>query len=85
MKKEKAIRELKIERPRRAVVSEKEAVKRMKDFSKRKKQFQAAVQLQVAGLDSNRLARECSKLDKAQEQQLADEGLSSEASEWREY
>jgi hypothetical protein len=41
MKKEKAIKELKIERPRRAVVSEKEALKRMKDFSKRKEQFLA--------------------------------------------
>jgi hypothetical protein len=41
MKKEKAIRELKIERPRRAVVSEKEALRRMKDFSKREEQFLA--------------------------------------------
>jgi hypothetical protein len=41
MKKEKAIKELKIERPRRAVVSEKEALRRMKDFSKRKEQFLA--------------------------------------------
>jgi hypothetical protein len=41
MKKEKAIKELKIQRPRRAVVSEKEALKRMKDFSKRKEQFLA--------------------------------------------
>jgi hypothetical protein len=41
MKKEKAIKELKIERPRRAIVSEKEALKRMKDFSKRKEQFLA--------------------------------------------
>jgi hypothetical protein len=41
MKKEKAIKELKIERPRRAVVSEKEALKRMNDFSKRKEQFLA--------------------------------------------
>jgi hypothetical protein len=41
MKKEKAIRELKIERPRRVVVSEKEALKRMKDFSKRKESFLA--------------------------------------------
>jgi GTPase involved in cell partitioning and DNA repair len=39
MKKEKAIKELKIERPRRTVVSEKEALKRMKDFLKRKEQF----------------------------------------------
>jgi len=41
MKREKAIRELKIEGPRRAAVSEKEALKRMKDFSKRKEQFLA--------------------------------------------
>jgi hypothetical protein len=40
MKREKAIRELKIERPQRAVISEKEALKRMK-FSKRKEQFLA--------------------------------------------
>lgn len=41
MKKENAIKEFKLERPRRAVVSEKEALKRMKDFSKRKEQFLA--------------------------------------------
>jgi len=39
MKKEKEIKEPRIERLRRAVVSEKEALKRMKDFSKRKEQF----------------------------------------------
>lgn len=77
MKREKAINELKIERPRRAVVSEKEALKRMKDFSKRKEQFLATA--------NNRLARESAKLDKAQEQELADEGLASEAKEWLEY
>jgi len=38
-----------------------------------------------AGLDNSRLARECAKLDKAQEQTLADEDLASEAAEWREY
>ena len=41
MKRERAIKELKVERPRRAVVSEREALKRMKDFSKRKEQFLA--------------------------------------------
>jgi hypothetical protein len=77
MKREKSIKELKIERPRRAVVSEKEALKRMKDFSKRKEQFLATA--------NNRLARESAKLDQAQEQKLADEGLASEAKEWVEY
>jgi len=41
MQKEKALSELKSKRPRHAVISEKEAVKRMKDFSKRKEQFLA--------------------------------------------
>ena len=41
MKKLKAIKELKVERPPRATVSEKEALKRMKEFSKRKEQFLA--------------------------------------------
>lgn len=41
MKKLKVVRELKVERPPRAVVSEKEALKRMKEFSKRKEQFLA--------------------------------------------
>jgi hypothetical protein len=65
------------ERPRRAVVSEKEALKRMKDFSKRKEQFLATA--------NNRLARESAKLNKGQEQELADEGLASTAKEWVEY
>jgi len=43
MKRERVIKELKVERPRRANVSEKEALKRMKDFSKRKEQFLATV------------------------------------------
>ena len=41
MKKLKAVKELKVERPPRAVVSEKEALKRMKEFSRRKEQFLA--------------------------------------------
>jgi hypothetical protein len=41
MKKSRTIKEHKIERPPRAVVTEKEALKRMKEFSKRKGQFLA--------------------------------------------
>jgi hypothetical protein len=41
MKSEKSIKDPKSERPRRAVMSEKEALKRMKEFSKRKEQFLA--------------------------------------------
>jgi hypothetical protein len=41
MKRAKDIKELKVERPPRARVSEKETLKRMKEFPKRKEQFLA--------------------------------------------
>jgi len=41
MKKLKTSKEIKVERPRRADVSEKEALKRMKEFAKRKERFLA--------------------------------------------
>jgi hypothetical protein len=41
MKRAKDIKELKVERPPRAKVSGKDALKRMKDFPKRKEQFLA--------------------------------------------
>lgn len=41
MKKLNAVKELKVERPQRDTVSEKEALKRMREFSKRKAQFLA--------------------------------------------
>jgi hypothetical protein len=41
MKKLKTSKEIKVERPRRAVVSEKEALKRMKEFATRKERFLA--------------------------------------------
>jgi len=50
MKKSKAIKELKIERPPRAVITEKEALRRMKEFSKRKDKFIATVRM---GKDGN--------------------------------
>lgn len=54
-------------------------------FPSRSQAIQAAVHEKVSRLDRNRLARECAKLDKAQEQALADEGLAFEVSEWLEY
>lgn len=54
-------------------------------FSNRSQAIQAAVAEKVARLDNNRLAQECAKLDRAQEQALADEGLASEVAEWLEY
>ena len=41
MKRAKEIKELKVERPPRAKVSERDALKRIKEFAKRKEQFLA--------------------------------------------
>jgi metal-responsive CopG/Arc/MetJ family transcriptional regulator len=54
-------------------------------FSNRSQAIQTAVKEKVSRLDSDRLAKECAKLDKTQEQALADEGLASEVEEWLEY
>jgi metal-responsive CopG/Arc/MetJ family transcriptional regulator len=54
-------------------------------FSNRSQAVQAAVEEKVERLDKNRLARECAKLDKSEEQSLADLGLTYEAEEWLEY
>ena len=54
-------------------------------FSNRSQAVQSAVEEKLSRLDSNRLARECAKLNKAEEQSLADLGLASEADEWLEY
>ncbi len=54
-------------------------------FSNRSQAVQSAVEEKISRLDSNRLARECSKLNKTEEQSLADLGLASEAEEWLEY
>ncbi|MDQ3256413.1 MAG: ribbon-helix-helix domain-containing protein [Acidobacteriota bacterium] len=54
-------------------------------FSNRSQAIQSAVEEKMARLDTNRLVRECAKLDKADEQALADEGLTFEVAGWLEY
>jgi metal-responsive CopG/Arc/MetJ family transcriptional regulator len=54
-------------------------------FPNRSYAIQLAVQEKITRLDKSRLAKECAKLDKAFEQAMADEGLSSKVSEWPEY
>lgn len=53
-------------------------------FPNRSKAFEAAVQDRIAHLHRSRLARECAKLDRSEEQALAGEGFAGE-SEWPEY
>lgn len=52
-------------------------------FSSRSQAIQSAVEEKVARVD--RLARECGKLDKHEEQRFADLGLKSDFEEWPEY
>ncbi len=54
-------------------------------FPNRSKAIQEAVKEKLYSIGKNRLKIECSKLNPAFEQALADEGLSSETAEWPEY
>ena len=54
-------------------------------FASRSQAVQAAIRESLSKLDKSRLARESAKLDRKIERAMADEGLSSEASEWPAY
>lgn len=54
-------------------------------FSTRSQAVQSAVAEKISKMDKNRLARECAKLDKAEERALADLGLAGEVETWPEY
>ena len=53
-------------------------------YPNRSKAIEAAVQERIERFRRSRLARECAKLDKSEEQALANEGYAGE-SEWPEY
>lgn len=54
-------------------------------FPSRSQAIQAAIEEKLSRLDRDRLAKECTKLDKSFEQSLADEGLAGEVEEWLAY
>lgn len=54
-------------------------------FANRSRAIQEAVSEKLARLEHGRLARECKKLDRGFEQNMAEKGLSIEAKEWPEY
>jgi len=56
-----------------------------KRFSNRSRAIQEAVRDKLEQLDRGRLARECAKLGKREEQKLADEGLGEDLAEWPEF
>jgi Arc/MetJ-type ribon-helix-helix transcriptional regulator len=54
-------------------------------FRSRSEAIQKAVAEKLARLNRSRLARECAKLLPAEEQKMAEEGLTEDATEWPEY
>lgn len=58
---------------------------RQHGFSSRSRIIQQAVEEKVARIESNRLARECDKLDPRFEQAMAEEGMGEEMTSWPAY
>ena len=54
-------------------------------FPNRSQAIEAAVAAHLDRLRRTRLARECAKLDPAEERALAEEGLGADAADWPEY
>jgi metal-responsive CopG/Arc/MetJ family transcriptional regulator len=62
-----------------------DALVKQQVFRNRSKAIQEAVQDKLARLKRTRLARECAKLNRQQEQALAEEGMEKELESWPEY
>jgi metal-responsive CopG/Arc/MetJ family transcriptional regulator len=58
---------------------------RQHGFPSRSSMIQQAVEEKVARIESNRLARECDKLDSRFEQAMAEEGMGEEMTSWPAY
>jgi metal-responsive CopG/Arc/MetJ family transcriptional regulator len=58
---------------------------RTRRFANRSRAIQEAVSEKLARLERGRLARECARLNRADEQAIAEEGMSTEAAQWPEY
>lgn len=58
---------------------------RSKVFPSRSRAIQEAVSEKISRLDKNRLIRELSKINVAEEKAMADEGMASEVGEWPPY
>jgi Arc/MetJ-type ribon-helix-helix transcriptional regulator len=54
-------------------------------FPNRSKAIQDAVEERLKKLERNRLARECKKLNPAEEKAMAEEGMGEELEQWPEY
>lgn len=58
---------------------------RKRAFPNRSKAIQTAVQEKLERMEQGRLARECAKLDRKFEQEMAEEGFGADLDRWPEY
>jgi metal-responsive CopG/Arc/MetJ family transcriptional regulator len=68
-----------------ALVSELDDLVSKRRFANRSQAVEIAVAEKLARLAKGRLARECAKLDPAEERALAEEGLAGSTDTWPEY
>ena len=74
-----------------AVTIEKDLVSRLdllvkqNRFPSRSRAVQEAIQDKLKQLRQSRFSRECAKLDPAEEQAMAEEGLAQDLEQWPEY
>jgi metal-responsive CopG/Arc/MetJ family transcriptional regulator len=54
-------------------------------FPNRSRALQEALRDKIDRMDRTRLSRECAKLDRATEQQMAEEGLGEDIDQWPAY
>lgn len=58
---------------------------KLRTFPNRSQAVQEAVRDKLARMQKSRLARECAKLDRSEEQFLAEEGLAEDFRQWPKY
>jgi metal-responsive CopG/Arc/MetJ family transcriptional regulator len=67
------------------LIAKLDALVEQKVFPNRSRAVQEAVAEKLMRYDKSRLAKECAKLDKFFEQELAEEGFASELASWPQY
>ena len=68
-----------------ATLKELDRLVRERRFASRSGAIQEAVQEKIERLKRKRLARECAKLDRQEEQRMAEEGIAEDMRSWPAY
>lgn len=69
----------------KSLVDQVDRMVRSGEFPSRSRAIQDALQERLRRVSRDRLARECAKLDSAQEALLAEEGMAFEDDQWPQY